>query len=109
MWIASKYGFFSIVLKDGQYHVRARERADLAELLENVPEISAEIESWPDADYRYRVRLPEDGPDIALVFAALCWSVDYANFKSEIAATPRQARKLSAYHKIWSLMQALQK
>lgn len=109
MWIASKYGFFSIVLKDGQYHIRARERADLEELLENVPEVSAEIETWPGADYRYRIRLPEESQDIALIFATLCWSVDYANFKSEIAATPRQTRKLSAYHKIWGLMASLQK
>lgn len=108
-------GWFSIVLKDGHYHIRARVREDLENLrasmeVENLGDEPAlpEIEEWPAADYRYRIRLPEGTPLIAEVFAALCWSIDYGNFKNEIAATPDQRDKLHAYHKIWGTMADLQ-
>ena len=35
MWVASRHGWFSIVVKtDGTYHVRARRREDLVRLAE---------------------------------------------------------------------------
>jgi hypothetical protein len=38
MWLMTKHGFYSIVQrKPGEYHVRARERLDLKNLLKGVP------------------------------------------------------------------------
>lgn len=110
MWIASKLGWFSIVLKGENYHIRARRKKDLENLLDVVGgESLPPIETWTVSDYRYRVRIPEASNLIGEVFAVLCCSVDYPNFKSMIAATPDQREKLHAYHEIWATMAALQK
>lgn len=110
MWIASKLGFYSIVNKDGHYHIRARKRADLQALIKATPKFDYEIESWPQADYRYRIRIPEEKfNDFAQVFATFVESIDYGNFKNEIAATPSQRDKLHAYHEIWGIMADLQR
>lgn len=112
MWIASKYGWFSIVLKEGAYHVRAREEGDLFTLIlavqANFPDFKPEVEEWPEADYRYRIRLDPASDAISDVFASLCCSIDYANFKSAIGVTKHQRHKLPAYHQIWATMQKLQ-
>jgi hypothetical protein len=102
-------GWFSIVLKDEYYHIRARRKRDLENLMAEAGEgVLPKIETWPDADYRYRIRLPESSRHIAYIFSTLAWSVDYGNFKNEIAATPDQRDKLHAYHKIWGTMADLQ-
>lgn len=108
MWIASKLGFYSIVIKDGHIHVRARERGDLVNLVDSLP-----VEEWPAADYRYRVRVPfADDTDRAMIVQDLLLSfaetIDYDNFKSAIAREPSQRSKLSAYHCIWEEMARLQ-
>lgn len=104
MWIASKHGFYSIVQKGGSFHVRARARKDLLNLMgathgELGPGLISES---PHADYRWRVVLPAG--DMEPVWAALAESVDYPNFKSEIAADPDQRDKLPIYHEIWHLL-----
>ena len=109
MWIASKLGFYSIVQKDGHFHIRARKRPDLRNLLGETPTLRKKypIESWPAADYRYRIRIPADQEhfkDFAQIFATFVGSIDYGNFKNEIAATPTQRDKLHAYHEIWGIM-----
>jgi len=60
MWIASKFGFYSIVQKQAQsegqpaiFHIRARIRTDLENLLRGLS-FKCEILEWPQADYRYR-------------------------------------------------------
>lgn len=103
MWIASKHGFFSIVLKEDGYHLRARVRKDLENLLAATDSTALpEIETWPSADYRFRVRL--DSSQFAPIWKTLGESIDYPNFKSEIAKTSDQRDKLHTYHEIWSLM-----
>ncbi len=113
MWIASKFGFFSIVQKQAPtegspavYHVRARLRADLENLL-NAARLRKHIEEWPQADYRYRFIGSE--ADVAQVMACLAATLDYDNFKSKIGRTPDQKSKLDAYHDIWSVMAELQR
>lgn len=113
MWIASKFGFFSIVQKQAPaerspavYHVRARLRADLENLL-HAARLRKEIEAWPQADYRYRFIGSE--ADVAQVMACLASTLDYDNFKSKIGRTPDQKSKLDAYHDIWSVMAELQR
>ena len=107
MWIASKFGFFSIVQKDGCWHVRARLKDDLVELVA-AAKLTAKLEEWPQADYRWRVRL-KDEAELTRVFSALQDSVNYTNFKSHIATLPRQRSKLPAYHELWSALYAIQK
>lgn len=112
MWIASKLGFYSIVQKTaGEWHVRARLRADLVNLVAVVytdpATVDASIEEWPDADYRWRL-IVRDGAEMAAIFGALLNSVDYPNFKAEVARQPDQAAKLPAYHALWAGLHTLQ-
>lgn len=105
MWIASKLGFFSIVHKEGSFHVRARTRDDLAQL-KRAAKVRARIEEWPRADYRWRIRVQL--ADLARVFAALQSSIDYPNFKNQVAALPSQREKLGAYEHLWGRLAMLQ-
>lgn len=105
MWIASKYGFFSIVEKENGFHVRARVQHDLEELLAATG-IAEQVQVWPGADYRYRIIV--GAPAICKVFSTLSSSIDYSNFKSMIDATPNQRAKQYAYSDIWSTMYQLQ-
>ena len=112
MWIASKHGWFSLVKKDGGYHVRAREENDLRLLQAAVGGNFAglKIHLTPDADYCSRVFVPDEGSKeiIASIMATLGESVDYANFKSMIAASPEQRDKLHAYHAVWAQLDEYQ-
>jgi hypothetical protein len=105
MWIASKYGFFSIVKKGDGFHVRARAKNDLQALLA-VTGIAGEVQVWPGADYRYRVILGAEA--IPTVFQTLAASIDYNNFKSKIAATPSQRDKEYAYYEVWRALYQVQ-
>jgi hypothetical protein len=106
MWLATKFGFYSIVEKaPTKFHIRARVRQDL-ENLRNLIGGDWEILDWPLADYRYRVIVDRKG--FVEVMGALALSLDYPNFKSQIAATPDQRAKLSAFHKVWALLSDLQ-
>lgn len=52
MWLMTKHGFYSIVQKKpDEYHVRARERQDLQNLIDRVPLPDAVIIDTPEADY----------------------------------------------------------
>ena len=51
-----------------------------------------------DADYRMVVK------EVMSAMTTLAHTLDYSNFKSEIAKTEDQCYKLSAYHKNWELM-----
>ena len=108
MWIASKLGFYSIVQKDtDEWHVRARVRDDLVRLTAAVY-LSAEIQEWPAADYRWRVII-RDQDQIRAIFQALAGTIDYSNFKSEIGNRPDQRPKLDAYHTLWANLYAIQR
>ena len=106
MWIASKIVFFSIVTKDGALHVRARAQRDLVNLLALPGIPQAKIEAWSAADYRWRIRL--DPGAAGVVLGALAGTVDYPNFKNEVARRPDQRAKLPAYHRLWDGLFAIQ-
>lgn len=112
MWIASTHGWFSIVKKDGGFHVRARHASDLEALQRAVGGAFATlpVHHTPQADYHARIFVPGDGAGevIDSVFVVLGRSVDYPNFKSRIAAMPEQRDKLSRYHDVWEAMHAWQ-
>jgi hypothetical protein len=100
MWICSKLGFFSIVQKGPEeFHVRARFRRDLENLALACGE-SFQIRQNNLNDYRYRVILAPAA--LPHVFRALAASIDYPNFKAEISHHSDQAKKLNAYHNLWT-------
>lgn len=106
MWLATKHGFFSIVQKSpGEYHVRARIRGDLENLI-GLVNMDPQIHCWPGADYRYRMIVGES--ELSRIMANLALSLDYPNFKSQIARTPDQQAKLESFHQIWSIISRLQ-
>ncbi|MBE7436938.1 MAG: hypothetical protein HS115_00680 [Spirochaetales bacterium] len=105
MWIASKYGFYSIVKKADGLHVRARLMKDLENLI-TAARIKKSILTWPDADYRYRIIV--DDLEYSQIVAALQASVDYPNFKNMIHQKGDQKRKYEAYSRIWGTLYDLQ-
>jgi len=113
MWLATKFGFYSIVQKEpadestaAVFHVRARLRHDLENLLQ-AARLRKEIEEWPGADYRYRFLGTE--ADVRQIMACLAAHLDYNNFKSKIGCTADQKKKLDAYHKVWSELARVQR
>lgn len=106
MWIASKYGFFSIVMKGpDEFHVRARFRGDLEELMEACG-VDETLHKSYNSDYRYRLVVGR--PVVTKIGARIFEEIDYDNFKNKIAETSSQQDKLSAYGDIWSIMYMLQ-
>jgi len=102
MWIASKFGFYSIVRKgEEQFHVRARVRGDLENLL-GATGLEEEIHESDRSDYKYRLVVGHDA--VRKITSALAETLDYSNFKNRIAESPSQESKLHAYHCIWEVM-----
>ena len=102
MWIASKFGFYSIVCKDeDEFHIRARLRVDLENLLV-ATNIDEQVHQSDRADYRYRLVVSSEV--VNKITTTLAATLDYPNFKNQIAETPSQEDKLDAYHDIWSVM-----
>ncbi len=107
MWLFTKHGFYSIVRKkESEFHVRARLKGDLENLI-RVVGLEAKIITTRDADYRYR--LVVGGQDVARVMECLGQEIDYSNFKGKIASDPKQRGRLGAYHEIWSVMYGVQR
>lgn len=105
MWICSKYGFYSVVQKQGQVQIRARVRRDLENLLQATASRLQIIET-PKADYRFRIICSRR--QWKAIGAHLVDIVDYPNFKSHIAQTADQANKHYAYGIFWKSMYMLQ-
>jgi hypothetical protein len=111
MWVACKFGFFSIVQKDGGWHVRARNPQDL-QLLQNAVggEFATEkIHLTAEADYCSRIFIKDDANGIGRaafdrMMDVVGASVDYGNFKDSIADNPTQEDKMHAYHRVWATM-----
>ena len=102
MWLFTKRGFYSVVRKsDKEWHVRARAKRDLENLVMLVGGRN-KVHTSPDADYRYRIVC--DGATAKKMIACLAEDIDYSNFKGMVGATPDQADKMPAYHEIWGVM-----
>jgi len=112
MWIATKIGFYSIVLrpekegaKNNVYHIRARTGADIdavISLLEPVLKRTLQLFETPDVDYLWRIILKPE--ELAPALAALAATADYPNFKDEIHTSATQADKLDAYSDLWTAL-----
>lgn len=101
MWLMTKHGFYSIVQRSPDlFHVRARERQDLENLINRVPLPDARIVETREADYAYR--LIADHKTVLAILDFLGTTVDYPNFKDRIHATPDQRHK--PYNRVWQVM-----
>jgi hypothetical protein len=123
MWIFTKYGFYSTVCArqgDGSHGqpvdpdrimVRARVRQHLEALQQRFADLlgGTDIRESDDTDYAYRVFLPK--AVWSQVVTELTGEMDYDNFKSKVAR--HQGSAGAAYerslHKVWSVMNQLQK
>jgi hypothetical protein len=102
MWLMTKHGFYSIVRrKTGEFHIRARVRKDLENLVERVPFAGAQILSTKTADYPFRIIVGKD--EVLFVLNFLGETLNYSNFKGKIARTPDQEQKHDLYAEVWSL------
>ena len=82
MWVFTTTGFVSAVYKDGALQVRARDRKSLTALSKDT---GAAIVATPLADYPYRIAITNE--QFSQWVSAQVMSVDYKNFKSEVADT----------------------
>jgi hypothetical protein len=101
MWLMTQHGFYSIVEKNpGEFHVRARERKDIENLVSRVPLKGATVIDTPDADYACRIIVGKE--DVLTIMRFLGETLDYSNFKGKIDRTPDQKHK--PYHEVWRVM-----
>jgi UDP-3-O-acyl-N-acetylglucosamine deacetylase len=98
MWVFTTSGFVSAVYKDGALQVRARDRKSLEVLSK---ETDAAIIATPLADYPYRIAITND--QFSKWLSQQVMSLDYKNFKSEIADT-RGYGFAKPLNKVWSVM-----
>lgn len=98
MWIASSYGYFSIVEKKNKYYVRARKIEDLIYLLEATG-LSNEILQFAGTDYIARIIVTKE--ELNVIRDTLFDSITYPNFKSKIQQTRTQVDKLKHYNNVW--------
>ena len=98
MWVFTTSGFISAVYKDGALQVRARDRRSLTPLAKQT---GAEIVATPLADYPYRIAITNE--QFSKWLSQEVMSVDYKNFKSEIAET-RGYGFAKPLNKVWSVM-----
>ena len=107
MWLATKMGFFSIVIntrntnENDAFIVRARKREDL-----NIAFPQKQVIRTTDSDYAVRVQCSQ--VELNQLFQDFASTIDYPNFKGEIAKTESQKDKVSFYSKIWSIMNEYQ-
>ena len=107
MWLFTTIGFFSVVRKDGEPNltVRARSSADLDRLRTNfMPELSATI-SKAGTDYPFRATISQQA--FAKGMALIGESIDYHNFKDEVAET-MGAERAHTYHHVWSALKRIE-
>lgn len=100
MWIASRIGWFSIVVKGQELHVRGRSLGDVKNLAARLG--GKPVYEYPEADYPFRLILPRG--DLYTIMDIFATMVTYSNFKEEISKIPSQQDKLDAYHEVWATM-----
>jgi hypothetical protein len=105
MWLFTKNGFFSIVEMQGNdntFFVRSRQQQDLENLFRFIEKRT--IFRSLSADYKYRIIIKPK--ELLLLAQSLVSEIDYPNFKSQIAKTAGQERKLECYHEVWAIMKS---
>lgn len=105
MWMATTFGFYSVVQKKGESFltVRARVREDLDALRAYCPELGPTIDT-PMADYGFRAMVTH--ADWAQAMARIGSAIDYSNFKHEVELRQGSARA-SVYARVWAALMQL--
>jgi len=116
MWIATTFGFFSVVAHrtlPGCLLVRARVRGDLEQLIKRLPFYPLGGGSEPtitdhtgDSDYRYHAVVPRR--DFVNAWFTLVDGIDYDNFKDAVHERQGMERAL-LYSNVWQGLRALEK
>jgi 8-oxo-dGTP pyrophosphatase MutT (NUDIX family) len=107
MWIFTPFGFFSVVQKSGTdfLTIRARDAGDLDQLREgHLPELSQTI-SNAGTDYPYRATCTH--AEFAAAQVKIALSINYSNFKSEVATSQGPARA-NLYQSTWEILLQLE-
>ena len=107
MWLFTPIGFFSIVQKrgDNSLTIRSRVASDLDLLRDQfLPSLST-ITATPDGDYAFRAKASHR--DVGEALASMAASIDYDNFKDEVARKEGNERA-NVYAEVWSVMRRLQ-
>lgn len=123
MWLFTKHGFYSAVCArqgDGSHRqpvdpdrimVRARVRSHLESLKSQFNDLlgDCDIREFAGTDYAYRIFVPKSVWSQVLI--GLNEEMDYDNFKSEVARHQGSvgADYEHSLHKVWSVMNRLQK
>ncbi len=104
MWIAARFGWFSIVRKGGAgaFHVRARARRHLEKLISAAHLDGPKIVESTHTDYRFRIIVKAD--QLHRVFETLEDSIDYDNVKGCIANIAGEEKYEAALHHVWKIM-----
>lgn len=106
MWLATQHGFFSVVEKKaGEFHIRARCRKDLENLVA-LAGLTAPIINTPSGDYAWRIVVGQ--PEVLQALGGIGAAIDYSNFKNRIHDLPDQCDKSSIYSRLWSLLNTFQ-
>jgi 8-oxo-dGTP pyrophosphatase MutT (NUDIX family) len=85
--------------------VRSRVKGDLENLRKHALPTLGEIETSTATDYPFRARASK--ADVAAAFVKLALSIDYSNFKSEVAMRQGGGRE-KVYHQVWQVLRALE-
>lgn len=106
MWIATDFGFFSIVEKpwdkpNGLLTVRTRVRGDLVTFLQRAHLTYDRIVEDQDADYRFRAQVPR--ADVALVLVDTVTGLDYDNFKARVGKA-QGGKRAMLYARVWGVL-----
>jgi hypothetical protein len=100
MWLFTNIGFFSVVQKPKTKFltIRARVASDLDNLRQKfMPTLSPTTDKG-GSDYPYRATINHD--EFAAGLAKMGETIDYSNFKDEVARKMGHKRS-HTYHKVW--------
>lgn len=111
MWVATNFGFFSVVQRpqvtrshDSELlaaldlQVRARELGHITELRRRMGLMGRDIQRWTNSDYEFRMFISYD--EWAHFMARLTYDITYDNFKSSVV----DRRLHDAYLRVWGVI-----
>lgn len=102
MWVFTTKGYYSVGVDtsdDSFVWIRSRTTADLQALMPNLP--TRAIESTPDRDYQYRVKVTK--ARLVELLASEVVAIDYTKFKTAVANNIGQAR-YRLYLRVWDVL-----
>ncbi|GFK94679.1 hypothetical protein NNJEOMEG_02526 [Fundidesulfovibrio magnetotacticus] len=109
MWIFTRDGFFSIAAtrfcQPGEVAVRARKIEHLERMMAR-HDVTADILTFSESDYRYRIQIPRE--TFARILAEEALSLDYNSFKDAMAESEASADYLRVMFATWAAVHKMQ-